>query len=89
MAGKAGGRATTSKDEALRSAPPLRGRQRSALRACALTPGGLRLQAYPSVMPVLVRLGFVEERVTIGKGGAWFLTPAGRAELVRVGPDER
>ncbi len=76
-------------DYEARPAHPLRGRQRDALRACGMAPGGLRLQAYPSVMPVLVRLGFVEERVTNRKGGAWFLTPAGRAELVRVGQDER
>ena len=41
---------------------PLRGKQLAALRAIAATPGGLRLKAYPSAMPLLAEMGLVEER---------------------------
>lgn len=72
-------------------APPrLRGRLLAALRAVAGAPGGLRLQAYPSVMPLLVQLGVVEAR-PMRAGGAeklWFLTPLGRRTATLHGRDE-
>ncbi len=72
--------------------PPLRGKQLSALRAVASTPGGLRLQAYPSSMPLLMQMGLVEERsVPRGRhsdGRAWFLTAEGRQTVKAYGADE-
>ena len=61
---------------------PLRGKQLAALRAIAATPGGLRITAYPSAMPLLVQMGLVEERtasrIAHRDGRAWFLTAEGR-----------
>ncbi|GJE38688.1 hypothetical protein KHHGKMAE_2763 [Methylobacterium persicinum] len=68
----------------------LRGRPLAALRAVAGAPAGLRLQAYPSVMPLLVQLGVVEAR-PMRAGGAerlWFLTPLGRRTAMMHGRDE-
>ena len=62
----------------------LEGRRLEALRACRATPQGLRKEAYPSVMPELVELGFVEAKRALGPGKirpAWFLTKAGRKAL--------
>lgn len=42
--------------------PPLRGKQLAALRSVAVTAGGLRITAYPSVMPLLERMGLVRLR---------------------------
>lgn len=70
--------------------PRLRGRPLAALRAVAGAPGGLRLQAYPSVMPLLVQLGVVEAR-PFRAGGAeqlWFLTALGRRAATMHGRDE-
>lgn len=70
---------------------PLRGRALLALRACAAQPQGLRRQAYPSYMPVLVEMGLVEERHVRGVGRsepAWFLTAAGRAVIAELGAGE-
>jgi len=66
---------------------PVRGRQLEALRAVAASPGGLRYEAYPTVMPVLQELGYVEERATRGRTGrrAWYLTRQGRALLATLG----
>ncbi|GJD37545.1 hypothetical protein [Methylobacterium aerolatum] len=64
----------------------------AALRAVAGTPGGLRRQAYPSTMPVLARLGLVEERpvprTRHSDGSAWFLTGPGREAMRVYGWDE-
>ena len=62
-----------------------------ALRSVAANPGGLRMQADPSVMLLLVEIGLVESRKARGPGrtrAAWFLTPAGRELLVAVGANE-
>jgi len=66
---------------------PIRGRHLEALRAVAENPGGLRSDAYPTVMPVLQELGYVEERATRGRTGrrAWHLTRAGRELLIVLG----
>jgi hypothetical protein len=66
---------------------PVRGRQLEALRDVASSPGGLRRDAYPTVLPVLQELGYVEERATRGQTGrrAWHLTPAGRKLLAALG----
>lgn len=66
---------------------PVRGRHLEALRAVAENPGGLRHDAYPTVLPVLQELGYVEERATRGRTGrrAWHLTPAGRGLLAALG----
>lgn len=42
--------------------PPLRGKPLAALRAVAANPGGLRIRAFPSVMPLLVEMGLVRMR---------------------------
>ena len=70
--------------------PPLRGRALAALRAVAGAPGGLRLAAYPSVMPLLVKLGVVEARPLRVGGGErlWFLTPLGQRTATMHGRDE-
>ena len=72
--------------------PPLRGKQLAALRAIASTPGGLRLTAYPSAMPLLVEMGLVEERpasrTAHREGRAWFLTAEGRETVNAYGADE-
>lgn len=72
--------------------PPLRGKQLAALRAIAATPGGLRLKAYQSAMPLLDAMGLIElravSRTAHPDGKAWFLTTTGR-ETVRIyGMDE-
>ena len=66
---------------------PIRGRNFEALRACAANPGGIRNEAYPSALPVLRELGYVEERAARGRTGrqAWHLTPAGRELLASLG----
>lgn len=66
---------------------PVRGRHLEALRACAANPAGLRHQAYPTAMPVLLELGYVEERPARGRAGRylWHLTPAGRELLAALG----
>ncbi|GJE12472.1 hypothetical protein [Methylobacterium longum] len=70
---------------------PIRGRAVKALRAVAANPGGLRMQAHPSAMPMLVEMGLVESRQARGPGrtrSAWFLTRAGRELLAEVGANE-
>jgi len=70
---------------------PIRGRALLALRACAANPQGLRYRAYPSYMPMLTQMGLVEARRAHGPGRrqlAWFLTSAGRAVIVELGPSE-
>ncbi len=71
---------------------PLRGKQLAVLRAIAATPGGLRITAYPSAMPLLVEMGLVEERpasrTAHREGRAWFLTAEGRATVKAYGVDE-
>ena len=62
---------------------PVRGRELSALRACALHPLGLRRGAYPTSMPVLVARRLVKELPVQSQGRqpketGWFLTEAGR-----------
>jgi hypothetical protein len=70
--------------------PILTGRLLSAIRSVALAPAGLRLGAFPSVMPKLVEMGLVEERALRPnvKRTGWFLTAAGREEIRRLGVDE-
>lgn len=70
--------------------PSLRGRQLAAVRAIAATPGGLRAQAYPSVMPLLHTLGVAELRpLRAGVSESrWFLTPLGRRAATLHGRDE-
>lgn len=71
---------------------PLRGKQLAALRAVASAPGGLRFGAYPSVMPLLMQMGLVEERsasrIAHRDGRAWFLTPYGKTTVRAYGEDE-
>ena len=71
---------------------PLRGKQLAALRAVASTPGGLRLNAYPTALPLLADMGLVIERAASlaahRQGRAWFLTPAGRETVKAYGEDE-
>ncbi|MGU3668205.1 hypothetical protein ACLBX9_28805 [Methylobacterium sp. A49B] len=70
---------------------PVRGLALKALRAVAANPGGLRMQAHPSVMPMLVEMGLVESRITRGPGrtrSAWYLTHAGRYLLAQLGRHE-
>lgn len=68
------------------SAPVLRGKPLAALRALAVNPGGLRIQAYPSVMPLLVEMGLV--RVRERGERAWLLTDTGRKAVARLGRGE-
>lgn len=72
--------------------PPLRGKQLAALRAIAATPGGLRLKAYRSAMPLLGAMKLVELRTvsltTHPEGRAWFLTAKGRETVKAYGTDE-
>lgn len=49
-------------------------------------PGRLRMQAYPSVMPLLVEMGLV--RVRDRGGPAWLLTETGRRMIAELGHDE-
>lgn len=71
---------------------PLRGKQLAALRAVASASGGLRSAAYPSVMPLLMQMGLVEERsasrIAHRDGRAWFLTPDGKTTVRAYGEDE-
>lgn len=71
---------------------PLRGKQLAALRAVASTPGGLRLGAYPTALPLLADMGLVIERAASRaahrQGRAWFLTPQGRETVKAYGVDE-
>lgn len=69
-----------------RAVPPLRGKPLAALRAVASHPGGLRITAYPSVMPLLERMSLVMVRER-GQP-AWVLTPAGRRAVQSLGRDE-
>lgn len=65
----------------------LRGRQLAALRACLFYPQGLRHEAYPSAMPVLLKLGLVVSQPAQGQGreiSAWFITEAGRAHPAEI-----
>jgi hypothetical protein len=64
----------------------LRGKPLPALRAIAVNPGGLRLRAFPSVMPLLQEMGLV--RVRERGEPAWLLTDAGRKAIARFGRDE-
>ncbi|SFT06995.1 hypothetical protein [Methylobacterium sp. yr668] len=66
---------------------PMRGRHLEALRAVAENLGGLRHEAYPTVMPILEELGYVEQRATRGRTGrrAWHLTPGERELLITLG----
>ena len=66
---------------------PVRGRRHEALRAVAASPGGLRPDAYPTALPVLLELGYVEERPTRARGSrhVWHLTQAGRDLLAALG----
>jgi hypothetical protein len=67
---------------------PLQGRALKALRVVAANPGGLRMQARPSAMPMLVEMKLVESRQRRGPGrtrSAWFLTRIGRELLAEVG----
>ncbi len=77
---------------AIFEAPTLRSKPLAALRAVAATSGGLRLQAYPSTMLLLVQMKLVEERpVPRGRhsdGRAWFLTGEGRATVKAYGMDD-
>lgn len=69
----------------------VRGRALLALRACAAHPQGLRHQAYPTYMPMLVEMGLVEERKVRGPGRAqpaWFLTAPSRSLIAELGPSE-
>ena len=62
----------------------VRGRPLEALRTIAANPGGLRHQAYPTVMPMLRGLGYVDERATRG-WYAWHLIQAERELLAALG----
>jgi hypothetical protein len=66
---------------------PVRGRHLDALRVVALHPQGLRHEAYPTAMPVLRELGYVEERPAKDWRGRvlWHVTRAGRGILVALG----
>lgn len=68
-------------------APALRGKPLAALRAVAVNPGGLRIGAFPSVMPLLSEMGLV--RIRERGEPAWLLTDTGRKAVVRLGRDER
>lgn len=65
----------------------VRGRHLEAPRAVADNPGGLRHDAYPTAMPILQELGYVEERATRGRTGrrAWHLTRTSRDLLAALG----
>ncbi len=82
----------TAKAYATPVPPPLRGKQLAALRAIASTPGGLRLGAYPTALPLLAEMGLVIERAVSRavhpQGRAWFLTPQGRETVRAYGEDE-
>lgn len=67
-------------------APVLRGKPLAALRAVAVNPGGLRMRAFPSVMPLLLEMGLV--RVRERGDPAWLLTDAGRKAVAQLGRDE-
>lgn len=66
---------------------PVRGRHLEALRAVALYLQGMRQDAYPTAMPVLLELGYVEERPARDRRGQilWHPTPAGRDVPVALG----
>jgi len=67
-------------------APVLRGKPLAALRAVAVNPGGLRMRAFPSVMPLLLEMGLV--RIRERGEPAWLLTDAGRKAVAQFGRDE-
>lgn len=69
--------------------PAVAARRLDALRACAANPQGLRGGAYPSVMPVLEAQGLVTRRTKAqgGRSTYWYLTPAGREVVAKVGVD--
>ena len=66
---------------------PVRGRHLKALRAVAANPCGLRPDAYPTALPVLQELGYVEDRPTRARGTrhVWHLTQAYRDLLAALG----
>lgn len=70
---------TTKPDPAL----ALRGKPLAALRAVAVNPGGLRMAAFPSVMPLLHDMGLV--RIRERGEPAWLLTDTGRKAVARLG----
>lgn len=63
----------------------VRARELNALRAIAEARAGLDIDAYPSTMSTLVRMGLAKEEATASishpQGRAWFLTTKGRAVL--------
>lgn len=71
---------------ALDLVPLLRGRALKALRAIAANPGGLRMNAHPSAVPLLLELGLV--RVRERGEPAWLLTVAGRQVVAERGLGE-
>lgn len=64
----------------------LRSKLLAALRSVATHPGGLRITAYTSLMPLLERMSLVKVREQ--KEPAWVLTPAERRAMQGVGRDE-
>lgn len=68
---------------------PIRGRHLDALRAAALHPQGMHHEAYPTAMPALRELGYVEERPARDRRGRvlWYVTPAGRDLLIALGEE--
>jgi hypothetical protein len=70
--------------------PKLTTRQIEALRALSAGPGGIRYEAYPSVMPTLVEMGLARESVskTRPRRPIWLITDAGRAVVKEVGTGE-
>lgn len=79
-------RSCSVKPIALDPRPPPRGKPLAALRAVAANPGGLRMKAHPSVMPLLLELGLI--RVRERGEPAWLLTDAGRRAVAELGRDE-
>jgi DNA-binding HxlR family transcriptional regulator len=65
-------------------------RQIAALRAFAASPGGLRAEAYPTVMAGLVEMGLVREGVSKmrPRRPVWLLTKAGRDLIKLIGTGE-
>ena len=64
----------------------VRGRYLDAFRAVALHPRGMRLGSYPTAMPMLLELGYVERRPSRYRRGRvhWYMTPAGRDLLAAL-----
>jgi hypothetical protein len=57
--------------------PPHRGKQLAALRVVAGAPGGLRLKAYPTTMPLLVQ-------VQLARAVPWRVESFGVCDLAGV-----